>query len=195
MAEAAPGVSPLANLAGRLEDASVDYPRGVRAREVPFLAQIDLRADPETSAPAQRDLGLVLPREPNTALVAEGRRVLWLGPDEWLVVAPPEALPGLERDLRARFQGPDAAVVDVSGQRTVIELAGSRAREVLMKGCSIDLHPAVFGPGRCARTALARAQVILLPVDRETYWIFAQSSFAAYLAEWLMDAMSEYHAS
>jgi sarcosine oxidase subunit gamma len=73
-----------------------------------------------------------------------------------------------------------------------MELAGPRAREVLMKGCSIDLHPAVFGPGRCARTALARAQVILLPVDQETYWIFVQSSFAAYLAEWLMDAMSEY---
>ena len=159
---------------------------GVRTRELPFLAQIDLRAG------AQIAVGLKLPRQPNTALVAGERQVLWLGPDEWLVVAPAGALPGLERDLRGQFPGPDAAVVDVSGQRTVIELAGPRAREVLMKGCSIDLHPAVFGPGRCARTALARAQVILLPVDQETYWIFVQSSFAAYLAEWLMDAMSEY---
>jgi sarcosine oxidase subunit gamma len=118
--------------------------------------------------------------------------VLWLGPDEWLVVAPGEAIVDLERDLRARIQGPAAAVVDVSGQRTVIELAGPNAREVLMKGCSIDLHPGVFGVGRCARTALARTQVILLPVDRDAYWIFVQSSFAEYLAEWLMDAMSEY---
>jgi sarcosine oxidase subunit gamma len=159
---------------------------GVRTSEVPFLAQIDLRVG------AQIAVGLKLPRQPNTALVAGERWVLWLGPDEWLVVAPPGALPGLERELHAQFPGPDAAVVDVSGQRTVIELAGPRAREVLMKGCSIDLHPAAFGPGRCARTALARAQVILLPVDHQTYWIFVQSSFAAYLAEWLMDAMSEY---
>jgi sarcosine oxidase, subunit gamma len=165
---------------------------GVRTRELPFLAQIDLRANPETSAAAQGEPGLALPRQPNTAVVSGDRRVLWLGPDEWLVVAPPDARPGLEQDIGAQFQAPDAAVVDVSGQRTVIELAGPRARDVLMKGCSIDLHPSVFGPGRCARTALARAQVILLPVDQETYWIFVQSSFAAYLAEWLMDAMSEY---
>lgn len=135
---------------------------------------------------------MALPLEANTAAVAGDRRVLWLGPDEWLVVGPGAELVGLERDLRARFQGPAAAVVDVSGQRTVIELGGPSAREVLMKGCSIDLHPEVFGLGRCARTTLARAQVILLPVGRDIYWIFVQSTFAEYLAEWLMDAMTEY---
>jgi sarcosine oxidase subunit gamma len=155
---------------------------------VPFLAQFDVRAEhPFPNLPA-RGRQIALPLEPNTIAVAGDIRVLWLGPDEWLVVAPSEELNDLERDLRARFQGPAAAVVDVSGLRTVIELAGPRAREVLMKGCPIDLHPGVFGPGRCARTLLARAQVILLPIGEDAYWTFVQSSFASYLAEWLIDA-------
>src|SRR2546428_2483454 len=141
MAEAQPRVSPLGELRKPLENASSEGPRGVRAAEIPFLAQFDLRADhPVPTLPAG-GRETALPLEANTAVVAGDRRVLWLGPDEWLVVAPGEELVGLERDLRAQFQGTAAAVVDVSGQRTVIELAGPSALEVLMKGCSIDLHP------------------------------------------------------
>ncbi len=84
------------------------------------------------------------------------------------------------------------AVVDVSAQRTVIELAGPAARELLAKGCSIDLHPRVFGPGQCAQTTLARAPVILLPRAENAYWVFVRASFAEYCAEFLLDAMTEY---
>lgn len=86
------------------------------------------------------------------------------------------------------------SVVDVSAQHTVIELAGSRAREVLAKGCSLDLHPRAFGPGRCAQTLLGRAGVIVLPREGEvpTYWVFVRATFADYLAEWLLDARGEY---
>jgi sarcosine oxidase subunit gamma len=83
--------------------------------------------------------------------------------------------------------------VDVSAQRTVIEVARADARDLLLKGCALDLHPRVFGVGRCAQTLLARAQVVLVPrTDEPAYRVFVRASFAEYLAEWLLDAAAEY---
>jgi sarcosine oxidase subunit gamma len=108
------------------------------------------------------------------------RTALWLGPDEWLLVGPgPEPQAG--------------TVVDVSANRTTIELSGAKARDVLMKGCSLDLHPRAFGPSRCAQTALARTAIVLhQTTDEPAYRILVRCSFAEYLAEWLMDAASEF---
>ena len=153
-------------------------------RELPRLTQVSVRVDP--ASPAALALGL--PLEPNTVAGAGDRRTLWLGPDEWLVVAAPEERPRLEEELSRALSGEMSAVVDVSAQRTVIELSGPEARAVLMQGCSIDLHPRVFHEGRCAQTMLARAQVILLPVRPEAYWVFLRSSFAGYVEAWLREA-------
>jgi sarcosine oxidase subunit gamma len=171
-----------------------------RVRELPFLAQVDVRADPTDAALLGRlasVLGTPLPLEPNTtATSADGTRlVLWLGPDEWLVLGEPGTAPALESAIRPAFDdeagaGP-AAVVDVSANRTTISIAGPRARDLLAFGCSIDLDPRAFGPGRCAQTMLARAQVIIVPVGPEAepaFRVLVRPSFAAYLAAWLADA-------
>jgi sarcosine oxidase, subunit gamma len=135
----------------------------VRLREIPFLTQLNVRAADEP----RPDIGAVLR----------------LGPDEWLVVAPEDAAPELHGD----------AVVDVSGWRTTLELSGPRARDVLAKGCSLDLHPSVFGVGAHAQTLLAQAQAIVWLVDEEpVFRLLVRSSFAAYVATWLLDAMAEY---
>ena len=119
--------------------------------------------------------------------------VLWLGPDEWLVVAPPGAPEELEKSLRLALGTEAGAVVDLSAHRTTVELAGDRAREVLAKGCSLDLHPSVFREGSCAQTLLAQAPVLLLSRgDDASYWLLVRASFATYLADWLLDASSEY---
>jgi sarcosine oxidase subunit gamma len=153
-------------------------------RELWRLTQVTVRVDP--GGAAARRLGL--PLEPNTARAERGRRTLWLGPDEWLVVGAPEERPGLEAELREALGDEPGAVVDVSAQRTVIELSGPDSRDVLMQGCSIDLHPRVFHEGRCAQTMLARAQVVLLPVGPLAYWVFVRASFTGYVGAWLRDA-------
>jgi sarcosine oxidase subunit gamma len=153
-------------------------------RELSRLTQVTVRVDP--AGAAARRLGL--PLEPNTATAEGGRRTLWLGPDEWLIVGTPEERPGLEVQLRETLGDEPGAVVDVSAQRTVIELSGPDSRDVLMQGCSIDLHPRVFHEGRCAQTLLARAQVVLLAVGSPAYWIFVRASFTDYAEAWLRDA-------
>ena len=67
--------------------------------------------------------------------------------------------------LRALVGGAGGAVVDVSAQRTTIRLGGPHARDVLEKGCAIDLHPRSFPPGSAAQTTVGRAGVVLLAVD------------------------------
>lgn len=165
----------------------------VRLRELRRLAQVDLRVDPSAADRVRRAVGLALPVSPTTASAGGGRAVLWLGPDWWLVVAPPGESAGIVDALEADLAGRHFSVVDVSANRTTLELAGPKARDVLAKGCALDLHPRSFGAGRVAQTAVARAQVVLHQTgDEPAYRLLVRPSFAGYLTAWLRDAMSEY---
>ena len=163
-------------------------------RELPFLAQLDVRLAPDHAAARQAVESVIgpLPIEPNTVHGGADAAVLWLGPDEWLVVGPPDGEAALEAQLRAAIGNiPGVAIVDVSANRRTLELHGPRARELLEFGCPIDLHPRVFGPGRCAQTLLARANVVIWFVAEEpeaVYRLLVRPSFAAYVAAWLADA-------
>ncbi|MHB8459042.1 MAG: sarcosine oxidase subunit gamma [Candidatus Limnocylindrales bacterium] len=187
------GTAPIGLERARSPLAGVALPDG--CREVPFLAQLDLRLDPRdeaTMASVAPALGFALPLVPNTVAGSGDLAALWLGPDEWLIVGPSGARSELEARLSAALEHGDAsavAIVDVSANRTTIELAGSSARELLETGSPIDLHPRAFGPGRCAQTLLARANVIVWQTtDEPRYRLLVRPSFAAYVAAWLVDA-------
>lgn len=173
----------------------IPLPAGMR--ELPFLAQVDVRIDPADTEARTRvaaTVGVELPLEPNTVGGGvDGVAALWLGPDEWLLVGGAEETAGAELAgrVRAALASSLGAVVDVSANRTTVELSGPAAREVLESGCSIDLHPRAFGAGRCAQTLLARANIVLWQTTGEpspTYRLLVRPSFAAYLAAWLTDA-------
>lgn len=168
------------------------FPRGLR--EVPFLAQIDIRltATDRVAVDAVSSVVGLLPFDPNTFSGGLDGSVLWLGPDEWLLVGPPDGEAALEAQLRRALgeAAAQVAIFDVSANRTTLELRGSSARAVLEGGCSIDLHPRAFGRRRCAQTLLARANVIVEQLtDEPLYRIFVRPSFAIYLATWLTDAL------
>ncbi|MGQ5635965.1 MULTISPECIES: sarcosine oxidase subunit gamma [unclassified Streptomyces] len=199
MAETAPTPwqrSPLADAAPRLAAATRSSRGAIRLVELPFLAQVNVRLDAKGPAAdaVGLALGLQLPLEPDTVVHAGNVTAVWLGPDEWLVVG----RPGTERDLEGRIRAAagdePVSVTDVSAQRTTLLVAGPRARDLLAHGCSLDLHPRAFGPGRCAQTTLARTQVVLVARDepRAGFWVLVRSSFAGYLADWLLDAAVEY---
>lgn len=165
----------------------------VTMAEVPFLTQINLRVDPSSAAArtAGKELGLTLPTAGGTSATSGDVTVLWLGPDEWLVVGPPGAEARLTASLRSATDGHHASVVDVSAQRTTVALAGPRVRELLALGCSLDLHPRVFGVGDCAQTMLAHAPVVVWRRESE-FWILVRASFAGHLAAWLADASLDF---
>ncbi|MGW7242450.1 sarcosine oxidase subunit gamma [Streptomyces sp. NPDC054804] len=199
MADTAPTAaqrSPLADAAHRLAAVTRSSRGAIRLAELPFLAQVNVRLDAKGPAAdaVGLALGIPLPLEPGTVVHTAEVTVVWLGPDEWLVVG----RPGTERELEDRIRSAagtePVAVTDVSAQRTTLLVGGPRARDLLSHGCALDLHPRAFGPGRCAQTALARAQVVLVAREesRAGFWVLVRSSFAGYLVDWLLDAAVEY---
>ena len=180
MADRPTGAQPAAAspLAGRDPDLGA-----AGAREVGYLAQVSLRAE-ASLAPR---VPFPLPLEPNTWSRGDGREALWLGPDEWLVVAGPGQAPAIVAELEAALDGAHRSVVDVSAYRTVVELAGDRRYDLFTQGCGLDLHPRSWRDGRCAQTLLARAPVLLQERDHATR-IFVRASFATHLAAWLLRA-------
>ncbi|MDE0052412.1 MAG: hypothetical protein OXO52_21725 [Rhodospirillales bacterium] len=194
MVEAPAPQSPLASLADALAGAGA---ADVTLAEQVGRARLNLRldaGDAEALTAAGAVLGGALPLTPNTAAVTvDGCSVLWLGPDEWLVTGPAERGGAIADALRARLVGRHHGLTDVSAMYVTFALSGPRAREVLMKGCRLDLHARAFPAGACVQTALARANVILHRTgDGPAYEITVRNSFAHYLASWLLDAMAEY---
>jgi sarcosine oxidase subunit gamma len=176
-------------LASRVDDlARIDSITlgGVRANHAPFTAQVNLRLDPSLS-------GLVpfpLPRSPNTMLEADGRATLWLGPDEWLVVGAPLGGEDLVDELEHLLGDQHRSVVDVSANRVAIALSGPGRLDLLARGCSLDLHPSAWNTGMCAQTMLGKTQVILFEGTDATT-ILVRTSFADYLLEWLLAAVTQ----
>jgi sarcosine oxidase subunit gamma len=192
----APLRSPLGHAADRLAAATRGSGGAIRLAELPFLAQLNVRLD--AKGPAAEAVGLALdlqlPLQPNTVVRAGELTALWLGPDEWLLVGQPGSARGLESRIREAAGGEHVSVTDVSAQRTTLLVSGPRAHDLLAHGCSLDLHPRAFGAGRCAQTTLGRTQVVLVARDepRAGFWVLVRSTFAGYLADWLLDAATEY---
>ena len=168
--------SPLGHRAADLER--------IAAVEVPHLAQIDVRCE---AADAER---LGFPLTPNTVTGTGERGVLWLGPDEWLVVGLPGVAPSLIAELETALDTTHHAIVDVSANRAVIELRGDERHELLASGCSLDLEAAGgWVPRRCAQTMFARTQVILQEMTDATR-VFVRPSFANHVVDRLLAALA-----
>ncbi len=185
--------SPLQGWASRF----AELPASTSLVEEPYATMVDLWVDPTGpgNAAAAEVLGLdALPATPSTVVDGTDAAVVWFGPQEWLVTSTTRDGETLEAQLREAIAEHGGTAVDVSAQRTIVRLRGGHARDVLAKGCSLDLHPKVFGPAAAAQTMLGLAAVVLIPLDDNAtdYRIIVRSSFAGYLADWLIDAAEDF---
>lgn len=167
------------------------------AAELPFRSQLTVRvSDPGAIAAMGSTLGVQFPSAACTFTSGPGPfgdvEVLWMGPDEFLVVASPDLQIAIEEVLRGALGTVRGSVVDTSAQRTTVVLQGPRVRDVLAHGCSVDLHPASAPGGTCVQTLLARTGIVLQVNGDDRVTILVRSSFAEYFAAWLRDACTEY---
>jgi sarcosine oxidase subunit gamma len=160
--------SPASHLAEALEAGSV--PGTVVLKEGPFQTMVGVRVglNSEEGARVASVIG-GLPARCGEVRGTEDVSVLWLGPSEFLVVAPEEAHDSLGGDLiralQAALGDAPGQVVDLSANRTTFELSGPRARAVLEKGCALDLHPRSFTPGPALATEVGNIPVTLLKLS------------------------------
>ncbi|MEK9673881.1 MAG: sarcosine oxidase subunit gamma family protein [Rhodospirillaceae bacterium] len=198
MAETTPQSPTLSPLIDAMTAASTAT---VSLREAHDLGQINLRGDtgdPGFVAAVRYALGpngaaAAFPPPATWAADCGLCRCLWLGPDEWLLVGPAAVMAALAAGLGRALRGHHTAVTDVGAARSALELSGPKARDVLEKGCALDLHPRTFGAGHCAGTMIAKTQVFLEQIsDAPEYRIYVARSFARHFAAWLIDAMAEF---
>jgi sarcosine oxidase subunit gamma len=188
-----------------LDDLVPPLPRNpeaqVRLREIPHTAKVNLRgdrADEGFRRVVAEVVGTEPPPGPEAWIGRDGTAILGLGPDEWLVVGPAGAEADLVERLEARLADRFVAVTDVSENWTVIAVSGAKLREVLAKGCPLDLHPRTVRPGFVGQSVVVHADVILhLMADGAdgqppAAHLYVRRSFAQYLHDWLADAALEF---
>lgn len=122
---------------------------------------------------------LGLPTRPCRSGAVEGGTALWLGPDEWLVLGPCPftTLAGLPHSL-----------VDISDRNLGYGVDGPGAARLLSCIVMLDLHPAAFPVGMCARTLAAKTEIVLWRQAPERFRIEVWRSFAPYLLGLLAEA-------
>ena len=160
--------------------------------EIGLSAKLNLRSKkPLGSLGSQikKLIGVAFPPKPLRFTHAKNRRIIWLAPDEFLVLAED----GVSGDIIKKCTSPDIALTDVSDAFGGITLEGKHSRDILAKHCSLDFHPEYFTKGMAQRSLLAHATVIILCTDKNSFEIIGQTSFMPYIRDLMHDAAIEFN--
>ena len=159
----------------------------IKIKEIPFLKKINLRLDPNDEncvSSCSEILGTKLPTKANTYSVnALNEKVIWLGPDEWLIVSDDNAFLKLLNEIGDL----EAGVTDVSENRTVIRISGKYVNVLLSKFLVLDLEKNLSTDSSCAQTLFVKVPVLLVRSRYDTIDIFANRSHANYIYNLIVD--------
>lgn len=159
---------------------------------LPPEARLAVRASGEAARIIGNAFSLALPTMACRAAVYEARAALWLGPDEWLLIAPDGELPALIDWIAEALGTTPASLVDVSDRNLAIELKGAQAAEAINAFNPLDLSLEAFPVGMCVRTVFGKAEIVLWRRGMETFRIEVWRSFAPYVLGCLDEATMEY---
>lgn len=157
---------------------------GISLEPAPPADRLILRVGEKDRGAIAEALGTALPGGPKTSASRDGLSVLWLGPDEWLVLADEGADPGARLSAQAAVH----SVVDISHRNTAILVAGEHADTVIAAGCPQDLSLTTFPPGACSRTILAKAEIVLYRQAPDQFRVECWRSFSDYVWRFLAEA-------
>jgi sarcosine oxidase subunit gamma len=126
--------------------------------------------------------GLDLPALGRLALASD-QVALCVRPERWLLIGPP-TFPGATAALWQAACARVGAAVDLSSGLTALHLSGPQVRELLSRGCRLDLDPEVFPAGSAAATIMAQVSVILAALPSGLL-LLTPATTARHLREWL----------
>jgi len=189
-------LSPLAAVAvpGRYGKATGDTPPVVLTErcglKLCVIASFDGQ-EPQIEEKLRKLTKLKLPKGPKR-VIAKGLALIGTAPDQWLAVAEDVASRQM-LDKLAKQLARHVVITEQSDSKTVIRISGPRARDVMAKGCSLDLHPKVFKPGSAATTPIALIDCQLWQIDdAPSYNLAVPSSFAESFWSWLTASAAEF---
>ncbi|GGL57672.1 sarcosine oxidase subunit gamma [Wenxinia marina] len=155
----------------------------VQVRDGGLRGMVTIRADLSDEA-VQRTVGEVagvhLPERGRASMKGE-RALLWMSPDELLLVAPYGAGGGLVSALGEKLEGVHHLAADVSDARAVIEVEGPGVRDVLAKLAPVDLSRGAFPVGAFRRTRLGQVAAAFWLETDERAQVICFRSVAEYV--------------
>ena len=132
---------------------------------------------------------LELPLESSKVLFNKQTRILWSAPRTWLVISFKE---DIVKKIKEKCSAENFAITNISHSRAVIQIKGFQAREVLKKGCPINLNE--FKKGNCAGTVFNGIAIIIDLIDNspDTFNLLTLRSFGQSFYHHITDACLEF---
>jgi sarcosine oxidase subunit gamma len=186
------GATALPNKSASKSDNPIGGTVGLTFHVMEHLGKLNIRGDNSLKAAVKAATGCHFPPLANHFETAGERHIVWLGPDEYLLLCESGKEKALYDTLTSTIKTNHFAITDVSDSLCALSLSGEAVRDVLAKGCSLDFHPSKFGAGRCAQSLLAHAGITLMALPVDAFILICRTSFAPYVHDWLVDAALEY---
>jgi sarcosine oxidase, subunit gamma len=156
--------------------------------EAPPAARLILRGGEAVRVACGMVFAAELPLRLGPAGEGAGRAALWLGPDEWLLIADGGDVTAIGDVLESVLNGTAHSLVDVSHRQIGLIASGRAAARVLNAGCPLDLDPQAFPVGFATRTLFDKVEIVLWRRAETTFHVEVWRSFAPYLAGSLAEA-------
>ena len=166
----------------------------IKIQEISFIKKINLRLNPNNKnfmAICGKILGTILPTKPNTYNKIDKIKIVWLGPDEWLIIYNDEnnILEKLQRELGNL----ETSATDISENRTIINVSGDKVNILLSKFLVLDLEKNLSNESSCAQTLFVKVPILLLRNNKKNQIqdidILTNRSHANYIYKLLLDGM------
>jgi len=133
--------------------------------------------------------GLKLKDKPLSVINNKDTRILWNGPQNWLLVSTKkDLLKNISQDLNEA----DFAVTDLSHSKAIIEIEGQEAKEVLKKGCPFNFNTLEKNNSINSTYNGITFTVDLLDDNPDKVRLFALRSFGESLYHSVTDASLEF---
>ena len=131
---------------------------------------------------------LILPQDSLKVNCNKNTRILWCGPNNWLLVSVKKEL---LKEINKSFINTDFAVTDLSHSRTIIELKGKNSKEILKKGCPFNFND--FRKDNCINSIFNGITVTIDMINEgpDELRIFALRSFGESIYHSITDACLE----
>ena len=119
----------------------------------------------------------------------ENTRILWNGPRNWLIMTNKKEVLS---EIGKNFGEKDFAVTDISHSKSIIQLEGDEAKEVLKKGCPFNFNE--LYKNNCLNSTFNGMSIIVDMINDkpDTFRIFSLRSFGESLYHSLTDASLEF---
>lgn len=184
--------SPLSGFNLDAQARPMDGSAGAWASEVPHRGYISLRGnagDPAFASAVAGATGVALPADACTLSEANGVKILWLSPDEWMIVCSRQRLTAIIDGLVQSLGDIRSQVADNSGGYTQVILQGRNALDVLQHASVYDF--AALQAGRVVGTTFGKSSVYAHR-HGDGYCLMLRRSFADYIWRYLVRAATPY---